>query len=75
MTVNFKISATFSSNVKMSTLSRCPFCGGEAEAIHRPSEITKWQHLVQCKDCGSEGSYGASKAEAIKLWNNGSRSY
>jgi len=48
----------------------CPFCGGEAKLQHRPSDITKWQYTVICRQCGAEGECEASEYKAHDKWNN-----
>lgn len=57
----------------MSELKPCPFCGGEANTLHRP-HVIDWRYSVGCNDDECRGFIGLSwlyktEAEAIAAWN------
>lgn len=54
-------------------LEPCPFCGGEANTLHRP-HVIDWRYSVGCNDDECRGFIGLSwlyktEAEAIEAWN------
>lgn len=58
----------------MSELKPCPFCGGEANTLHRP-HVIDWRYSVGCNDDECRGFIGLSwlyktEAEAIAAWNS-----
>lgn len=58
----------------MSELLPCPFCGGEANTLHRP-HVLDWRYSVGCNDDECRGFIGLSwlyktEAEAIAAWNS-----
>ena len=58
----------------MSELLPCPFCGGEANTLHRP-HVIDWRYSVGCNDDECRGFIGLSwlyktEAEAIAAWNS-----
>ena len=57
----------------MSDLKPCPFCGSEANTLHRP-HVIDWRYSVGCNDDECRGFIGLSwlyktEAEAIAAWN------
>ena len=55
-------------------LALCPFCGGEANTLHRP-HVIDWRYSVGCNDDECRGFIGLSwlyktEAEAIAAWNS-----
>lgn len=58
----------------MSELLPCPFCGGEANTLHRP-HVIDCRYSVGCNDDECRGFIGLSwlyktEAEAIAAWNS-----
>ncbi len=55
----------------MSELKPCPFCGGEAEIVHKPSGFDDLDfYWVKCKDeCVTICNPETSEEEAIEVWN------
>lgn len=58
----------------MDELLPCPFCGGEANTLHRP-HVIDWRYSVGCNDDECRGFIGLSwlyktEAEAIAAWNS-----
>ncbi|GBR60811.1 hypothetical protein AA18889_2479 [Acetobacter senegalensis DSM 18889] len=45
-------------------LKSCPFCGGRDLKIQEP-----YYAFVHCDECGTEGPFRDTEAEAIEKWN------
>lgn len=51
----------------MDKLKPCPFCGGKAELLIVPGNITKW--VVRCTKCYTNNGTFVLDHDAIEAWN------